>query len=664
MEQVIISRSKHSKYYLAIGILIVSLFILPYVILGGDSSIRIHDTLDGRFPRLVSFSRDGQFSGFNIVNPAIMNGITDNALGSMFNLTLVSFLLFKPFVAYVINALIVHLVAFIGMFLLLRKHFLQNEEKIWVAFGCSLSFALVPHMPLFGLSVVGQPLLLYAFLNLLKKRQRLIDYTLIFIFPFYSFLALSNIFIICILILFLLWDYLKTKQINKSYLLGVLIFIVTCGIAEYNLIIQTFLGNRFISHRSEWNPYWSGINFKEAIKTTFSNFVYQDTHAYNLHTPILLFSSIAIIYILFKNNFIREYKKTFLILLPAALGISFLILLYIGGLQRPLARIRDMDIALGSFPIIGYFISYTAILFVSIFFIVVCLAITFLTSKKNSLPENSKLLPLLLIVAFSISLFSGLYHWAGLIPVKMTMPFLKKFQMDRFYFLLPLIWYLTFALSLSIVHKNKRWKYLAIVFIVFQIYYVLVNSNQFNNFFKENVKAAYSKLIGKNPASNILTYKNFFSENLYSEIKDYIAVPQKAYRVVSIGLYPSIATYNGFYTLDAYVNDYPLEYKHRFRKIIENELKKSKKWREYFDYWGSRCYIFVAELENLWFENTKDTIKKINNLDLNTEQLKAMGGEYILSAFEIVNAEQNKLTLLKVFERNDSPWRIFLYKTQ
>jgi len=39
-----------------------------------------------------------------------------------------------------------------------------------------------------------------------------------------------------------------------------------------------------------------------------------------------------------------------------------------------------------------------------------------------------------------------------------------------------------------------------------------------------------------------------------------------------------------------------------------------------------------------------------------------MGGEYILSAVEIDNAEDNDLDLLGIFERDDSPWRIFLYQ--
>lgn len=676
MEQVIISRSKLSKYYLVIGILLVCLFILPYIILGQDSMLRIHDTLDGQFSNLVAVARSGHAFKLDVKLNNIMNGLPRSSFVSPFYVVQWLFIFFSPFTAFVIDAFIMHLVAFIGMFLLLKTHFLQSEERIWVVFGCSMAFALLPHMPFFGLSVAGQPLLLYAFLNLRNKQRQLINYVIILIFPFYSYLVSSGVFIICGLSIVLALDTLTHKQVNKQFLLGLLILIVGYGAAEYNLIADFFFNKKFISHRTEWNLYLGGYSFKTAIEAAFSNFIHADNQAYSLHTPILLFSSAAIISVVSKKNFIREHKKIFLIAFSAAFGLALLLLLYIRSGLMPLAQIREMYYAGRSIPIMNslllllhnykfFKILSSCLLFFSLIIFAVCIVIVFLASKKNILMEqDSKLLPLLFLTAFGISLFHGFYYWAGLIPVKEKIPFLKMFHLDRFFFLHPLIWYLIFALSLSIIYKTKHGKNLVLIFIVFQIYYVLINNNEANNLWQSNAKAAYYKITGMSLDANALTYKNFFSENLYKEIKDYIAVPQRDYRVVSIGLYPSIATYNGFYTLDACINNYPLEYKHKFRKIIENELNKSKKWQEYFDYWGHRCYVFVAELENLWFENTKETIKKINNLDLNTKQLKAMGGKYIFSAFEIVNAVHNKLILLKVFERNDSPWRIYLYKVQ
>jgi hypothetical protein len=139
-------------------------------------------------------------------------------------------------------------------------------------------------------------------------------------------------------------------------------------------------------------------------------------------------------------------------------------------------------------------------------------------------------------------------------------------------------------------------------------------------------------------------------------------LPVEDYRIVSIGIHPAIAQYNGFYTLDTYNNFYPLSYKYEFRKIIEKELAKNKTIRTYFDEWGGRCYIFTDELGKHYMFN-KNTKKRLKNLQLNIEQFKKMGGRYIFSAVLIENAAENNLSLEKVFVSKESAWKIYLYKT-
>lgn len=64
----------------------------------------------------------------------------------------------------------------------------------------------------------------------------------------------------------------------------------------------------------------------------------------------------------------------------------------------------------------------------------------------------------------------------------------------------------------------------------------------------------------------------FYAENMFEEIKEYTDKKTDVYRVVSIGIFPSIDLQNGFYCLDGYSNNYSLEYKHESRFIIEKEL--------------------------------------------------------------------------------------------
>src|SRR5699024_9806710 len=98
--------------------------------------------------------------------------------------------------------------------------------------------------------------------------------------------------------------------------------------------------------------------------------------------------------------------------------------------------------------------------------------------------------------------------------------------------------------------------------------------------------------------------------------KSYIGKETDTYKVGSAGLYPSIALYNGFYCIDGYSNNYSLEYKHEFRKIIENELNKNESLKAYFDDWGNRCYLFSSEIPFQYYF-TKDSQVVIRDWDIN-----------------------------------------------
>lgn len=159
------------------------------------------------------------------------------------------------------------------------------------------------------------------------------------------------------------------------------------------------------------------------------------------------------------------------------------------------------------------------------------------------------------------------------------------------------------------------------------------------------------------------SFREFYASDQFKQIKRFIGRPTDSYRVASIGLHPAIAQYNGFYTLDTYANIYPLKYKYQFRKIIAKELDKNPALKRYFDEWGSRCYLFVDELGK-HYAFKKSTKKKITNLELNTEAFKKMGGQYIFSSVPIMNAEQNKLALLKRFSHPQSAWNIYVYEAK
>lgn len=258
---------------------------------------------------------------------------------------------------------------------------------------------------------------------------------------------------------------------------------------------------------------------------------------------------------------------------------------------------------------------------------------------------NFKLISLL-IVTFLISLLYGFWNWEGLNAFKNNISILRSFNFSRFHWLHPLFWYLIFAISLKFIQNNwkKYGKYIVVILLIGQISFLFYSSDFVTEYKRSGI-----------------TYKEFYSESLFDEIDNYINEDKGEYRIASLGIYPEIALYNGFYTIDGYRFNYPLEYKHEFREIIEKELNKDNELKNYFDEWGSRCYIFSSELGKN-FLYTKNVNKQIYNLEINTEQMSEMGVKFLLSAVKIMNYSENNLIYTESFENSISPWKIHLYK--
>ena len=277
---------------------------------------------------------------------------------------------------------------------------------------------------------------------------------------------------------------------------------------------------------------------------------------------------------------------------------------------------------------------------------------------------------LLILLAIIINnIFSVLLFWDVFDPLKIKFSFIRMFDFTRFTNLNPFYWWFLFAFIIKYLHlvATKKYSQLFSIFIISAIcisglLYVLKNSW----LYRENFKHAFIYEIDKDYNSNCMSIKNYYSQPLFNEIKEYIGKEQFEYKVGSIGLHPAVTAYNGFYTIDGYSGMYSLDYKIKFREIIEPELRKYPSQSAKFDSWGNRCYLFSSELLPLW--NHKDYIIskysniEINNLEFDFEKMKQLPCHYIFSTVEINNYSVNHIYFERSFEHKDFPYRIYLYK--
>jgi len=246
-----------------------------------------------------------------------------------------------------------------------------------------------------------------------------------------------------------------------------------------------------------------------------------------------------------------------------------------------------------------------------------------------------------------LALLAGLSFWyacwfyTGWQPLKERIHVMQTFNFARFHFIEPMLWYILFALALDWLWRRARQR-LVTMMILLQAVVLLI----------WNPEIIYQK----QPS-----FSEFYAVHQFSRIQSYIGKPIDSYQVVSLGLHPAIAQYNGFRTLDGYVNFYPLTYKQQFRAIIEGELNKSSELKHYFDDWGNRVYIYSAELGKN-YDYTKTNQQPVRHLDIDVRQLKKMGGSYLLSAVPVQNASSIGLQLMKTFRDDHSAWIIYLYR--
>lgn len=547
---------KKDIFWFSICFIFIVLYFLPYIILGQDSHLLIHDNLDSAVAFVKILLNHGDlFFLPSEKTDQIFNGIRLTSISGNFDISLIWFKLLGVFWGYVFNKFLMAIVGFLGMYLLLKNHFLSSEDNSIIQFGIALIFALLPFWS-FTMSVAGLPLLLYSFLNLRKKAHNYYNWVIIILFPFYSSLVLSGIFFMTVIIVLIIYDLIKYQTLNSIFIYGIALLGTMYIVSHFNLFYSFLHNSGYVSHRVEFDA--QGSSIKGSIYQMIIVFFQGQFHAPSLHTFAL----------------IPIFTACLLMIKSVKADYSFLYIL---------------------------------------FFI------------------------------FITSVFYGFLEWESIAPIKKQLMSLIPIQLQRFHWLHPMFWYILLGISLAMIKKYFRFgPQIVYFFLFFQFIYVISCHELIQN-------------------KGYPTFRQFYAEEQFSDVKSFIGKPQQSYRVISVGIHPSIAQFNGFYTLDGYISDYPLSYKHKFRTIIENELSKDSNLKEYFDTWGSRCYAFSSELGRDFVTSNP---KKINRLDYNFKVLKEMGCEYIISKVEINTEINSRLNLLKIFNNKNSYWTIYLYNVQ
>ncbi len=233
---------------------------------------------------------------------------------------------------------------------------------------------------------------------------------------------------------------------------------------------------------------------------------------------------------------------------------------------------------------------------------------------------------------------------------------LKSFNFTRFYYFVPGLWYMLAGISIAIIIESfDVLGYLISGIVSAAAFFILIKNP--DGIFYQNI----NQVNNGSSVTGYVTMRSLYDEELYGKINEAIGLDKSTYRIAHIGISPVGSLVNGFYTIDGYSNNYPLSYKHEFRKIVAGELLLNEFNRTYFDAWGSRCYIFYHDY-GINYMYKKGTAEPITDLHLDFDKLKAMNVRFLFTAGEITDCEQYGLESFGYFETDESYFGIYVYE--
>lgn len=563
------------------GVLAVSMIVLPYFLLGEGSYVQVHDQIDGE---ILNYIYRAKYLFRGEVIPEFMNGMSKAAMVPPAPLGVIFYALLPPFWAFVAMQWMVVLAGFLGMRGLCK--YLGCREE--VASLTAILFAAIPFYPTYGLTALGQPLLILCYLRMLKGEKRLLSLLGIVFFAGFSSLTLNG-FVWVALGAALAVGLFVRREGRKPALRGCVAWAAL--VATYLLtnleLLGSLLGEHFITHRRE------------------------------------------------------------MVLRPTErMGAKIWELLFRGGAYHPVYSAGILALTIGT---------------------LLCVAV-WRRHGRTDAGIKSLLMGILGILGAILGcvLLAALWNSSAIVKLRMTMGgIVTYFQADRISWVLPTLWMLMFACVGELLYRIHGANQAPAQHIVrvglcglWGMVFLLEGAFVFrDSTFNKNIRLLLL------PDYQQVTWESIYMEDVFREIDEEIGADKERVSVVSLGIYPSVALYNGYTCADGYSNNYKLEYKHTFRRIMAKELEKQEEVRSYFDDWGNRLYLVSAEYG---FNGMipKGQGVRFAALSYNIDAMREMNIGYLFAAAPIVNAEDMGIFPVReeAFSSESSYYEVWVYR--
>jgi len=602
---------KNTKLWIFLSFVLLGYYLSP--LFHTTFYVPVYDNLDSNVIWYKILAKSGKILADNhSIIPNMMNGLPRLSYGNEFDMLLWMYYIFGPYTAYILNEILIHLIAFFSMFVLLKRYVVPptKEYGLLPVFVGSLYFALLPFWSGAGASIALLPLATYALLNIKTRNSTSWDWILLLLIPLYSSFILTYIFYISLAGIYFLYDCIKHKKINFYFFSALFLFGMLYLLKNYRLFEALFFDPGFVSHRTEFKVFYN-VSLWEFYRLSLVNFLEcHIPHAQTLTRYILPTILISMLLSLFRRKLsLRESMIIWvMILLSFVLDIWSVLLIH--------------RYTLPGITIVSLFLLFY--------------------QKENRTVPALMLLIILFSFAGAAQMYEGFRGITDYIPILKTLNF-------RIHFLLPFVYGIAFAYALKIVFKTLQLSALfSLLFVLCQFY--------------DSLQASY---FTTTKHMKYASFQSYYAPDIFTQIKKdlHLQHPQEA-RFISYGIEPAVSLYNGLYTVDGYSVNYPLSYKKLFKQVQVEECFTPVDRKKMYDEWGSKVYLLCMDSRPDIHQLLHKAKVKGFPFYASYEGLCNIGVSYILSGVQLIDTDPQKIKFVKYYQSNTSLWHIWLYKLQ
>lgn len=593
-----------------LGLLAVSLIALPYLVLGEGSYVQIHDQLDGE---VLNYMYQARYMGQGSVIPEFMNGMDKASMLPPAPLGVLLYRVLPPFAAFAVMHWLCLVVGFLGMYGLGRRLGLRAE----VCFAAACLFCYIPFYPVYGLAALGQPMLVLCGLGLRDGRaQGTLWKTGGCILGIALFAASSSLTLVGYVWVAAgaLWTvYLAVTGRKKRGTFSALrigggtLTLLGVYLATNRDLLRTLTGDGFTTHRQEM-----ALRAAEHPLETFKELILNG----GSYSPVYSAGILAAAVLLTMGVLIMSKRNS-------------------GEKKSEARRGRGPERGRSEAP------------------------------AEGCMRNAWRMIGLIAAAA----LLAVLWNSAPVVSLRLSIGgMVTYFQADRVYWCFPFLWMLALGLILegicrlgerSCAVKADRKAPSArsgggkVLLLPLLCCLLLVGA--------EGLQMFRDSTLNKNIRLMLLadyrqvTWESIYMEDVFARIDRAIGEEKGDYSVVSLGIYPSVALYHGYTCADGYSNNYDLDYKHRFRRIMAAELEENEEARRYFDEWGSRLYLAGAPygINGMVAKGQSGYV----GLDYDLEAMRSLNIRYLLAAAPVeLSAASLERTPLRLEPVEGSPF--------